>query len=98
MEHIEEFSKIFRVVGFLGVLAAIAFFFNRFITSRKTSLASIKKNGISISETKSLGNKQFLAVAEYEGERFLLGISPNQIQFLSKLNLSSNQRKDSNEC
>jgi flagellar biogenesis protein FliO len=94
MEQIEEFSKIFRVIGFLGVLAGVAFFLNRFVSSRRKSFNSLKKNGISISETKSLGNKQFLVVAEYGGESFLIGISPSQIQFLSKVNSLSKDPKD----
>jgi flagellar biogenesis protein FliO len=94
MEQIEEFSKIFRVIGFLGVLAGAAFFLNRFVSTRRKSLNSLNKEGISISETKSLGNKQFLVVAEYKGESFLLGISPSQIQFLSKVKSFSNETKD----
>ena len=94
MEEIEEFSKIFRVIGFLGILACSAFFLNRFVSSRRKSFNSLKKNGISISETRSLGNKQFLVVAEYRGESFLLGISPSQIRFLSKVNSNSKESKD----
>ena len=72
----------------------VLLFLNRFVSTRRKSFNSLNKNGISISETKSLGNKQFLVVAEYKGESFLLGISPSQIQFLSKVKSFSSETKD----
>jgi flagellar protein FliO/FliZ len=38
-----------------------------------------------ISETRSLGNRQFLIVAEYEGRKMLLGVCPGRIDYLSTL-------------
>ena len=38
-----------------------------------------------ISESKSLGNRQFLLVVTYEDEKLLLGVYPNGMQFLCKL-------------
>ncbi len=38
-----------------------------------------------IEETKSVGNRQYLLVAEYEGRRFLLGVCPGRIDYLSGL-------------
>jgi flagellar protein FliO/FliZ len=43
-------------------------------------LASLK-----IEETKPLGNRQFLVVASYEGQKFLLGVVPGRVDFLSAL-------------
>ena len=43
MEEIEEFSKIFRVIGFLGILACSAFFLNRFVSNRRKSFNSLKR-------------------------------------------------------
>lgn len=40
---------------------------------------------ISVEETKSLGNRQYLVVAGCEGRRFLLGVTPGRIQLLSPL-------------
>jgi flagellar protein FliO/FliZ len=36
-------------------------------------------------ETKMLGNRQFLVVAEYEGSRILLGVGPGRIEYLCPL-------------
>ena len=44
------------------------------------SLAALK-----VEETKPLGNRQFLVVASYEGQKFLLGVVPGRIEFLSAL-------------
>lgn len=40
---------------------------------------------LAIDETRSLGNRQFLVVASYEGKRFLLGVCPGRIDLLSPL-------------
>ena len=38
-----------------------------------------------ISETRSLGNRQFLIVAEYETRKMLIGVCPGRIDYLSTL-------------
>jgi flagellar protein FliO/FliZ len=38
-----------------------------------------------IREMKSLGGRQFLVVAEYEGRRMLLGVCPGRIEHLCEL-------------
>lgn len=38
-----------------------------------------------IAESRSLGNRQHLVVAEYDGRRFLLGVCPGRIDLLSPL-------------
>ncbi|HEX4666423.1 MAG TPA: flagellar biosynthetic protein FliO [Chthoniobacterales bacterium] len=40
---------------------------------------------LSVAETRMLGNRQFLVVAEYEGRRMLLGVCPGRIELLSEL-------------
>lgn len=40
---------------------------------------------LAISETRSLGNRQFLVVASYEGRKFLLGVCPGRIEMLAPL-------------
>lgn len=40
---------------------------------------------LAIDETRSLGNRQFLVVASYEGRKFLLGVCPGRIDLLSSL-------------
>jgi flagellar protein FliO/FliZ len=40
---------------------------------------------LQVDETRALGNRQYLVVASYEGKKFLLGVTPGQIQMLTDL-------------
>jgi flagellar protein FliO/FliZ len=40
---------------------------------------------LSIDETRSLGSRQYLVVASYEGKRMLLGVCPGRIDLLTSL-------------
>ena len=41
---------------------------------------------LAIAETKSLGSKQYLVVASYGSQKFLLGVCPGKINLLTPLN------------
>ena len=66
----------------LSVIVGLVCFLRRFRLSRKSLFSPHK---LKILESKSLGNRQFLLVISYEGEKFLLGVYPNGMRFLSKL-------------
>lgn len=40
---------------------------------------------LSVEETRSLGNRQYLVVASYEDKKFLIGVCPGRIELLSPL-------------
>lgn len=40
---------------------------------------------LNIAESRMLGNRQFLVVAEYEGSKMLLGVCPGRIDYLCPL-------------
>ena len=48
-------------------------------------LAGRDAHKLQIEETRSLGNRQYLVVAVYEGQKLLLGVTPGQIQLLTPL-------------
>ena len=48
---------------------------------------------LAIDETRSLGNRQYLVVASYEGKKFLIGVCPGRIDMLSPLDGSSSKEK-----
>ncbi len=48
---------------------------------------------LAIEETRSLGNRQYLVVAAYEGRKFLLGVCPGRIDLLSPLDGSIRAEK-----
>jgi len=89
MDQLGELSQFFRVLGFLGLLAVFAYILTKFLNKREFARKSVSGTaGIVLCDTRSLGNKQFLVVAKYEEEKFLLGISSGNIELLAKLNVS----------
>ena len=40
---------------------------------------------LAVTESRSLGNRQYLVVADYNGRKFLLGVCPGRIDLLSPL-------------
>lgn len=40
---------------------------------------------LTIAESKSLGSRQYLVVADYDGKKFLLGVCPGSIELLTPL-------------
>ena len=43
------------------------------------------RRALLVDETRSLGNRQFLVVASYEGRKFLLGVCPGRIDLIAPL-------------
>jgi flagellar biogenesis protein FliO len=75
-----------KVVLFLLVLVFIAFLVRRFTDPGSRIYGKPRVGRIRISETCSLGNKNYLIVAQCDQERHLLGVGPNFCQYLTKLN------------
>ena len=71
---------------FLAGLAIISggavWLWRKFAFGWKTGVGSRRLN---IEESKMLGYKQHLVVAEYEGRKFLLGVCPGRIDYLCRL-------------
>lgn len=40
---------------------------------------------LAVTETRGLGNRQYLVVADYDGKKFLLGVTPGRIDLLAPL-------------
>ena len=74
-------NSVSLVVGLL--LAAVGGWF--LWRNRRRIPAGREARALAIDETRSLGNRQYLVVASHEGRRFLLGVCPGQISFLSAL-------------
>ncbi|MDD5350863.1 MAG: flagellar biosynthetic protein FliO [Chthoniobacteraceae bacterium] len=67
----------------LGILAAGLFFMRNGLGGLAQKNKGVRK--LSINETRMLGNRQFLVVAEYEGKKMLIGVCPGRIDYLCKL-------------
>ena len=50
---------------------------------------------LQIDETRPLGNRQYLVVADYQGKKFLIGVTPGQIQMLTPLERAASEEKKS---
>ena len=73
---------VFTVI-ILAVAAAVVLFRGGFLgVFAGTSKAERK---LHIEESRSLGHRQHLVVASYQGRRFLLGVCPGSIEYLSGL-------------
>jgi flagellar protein FliO/FliZ len=51
------------------------------------------QGALAIDQTRSLGNRQYLVVASYEGRKFLIGVCPGRIDMLSPLDGSAGREK-----
>lgn len=69
------------VVGLL--LAAVGAWF--VWRSRLASPRSVNGRKLALEETRSLGNRQYLVVASYEGKKLLLGVCPGRIDLIAPL-------------
>lgn len=67
----------------LGILAAAVVFFRNGIGGLQPRKKGERK--LEISETRMLGNRQFLVVAQYEGKKMLIGVCPGRIDYLCNL-------------
>lgn len=50
---------------------------------KKVHLGGREAKSLAIDETRSLGNRQYLVVASYNGQKLLLGVCPGRIDLLS---------------
>ena len=62
-----------------------------YLVRRQTGFVPVGKGQrkLVVSESRSLGNRQFLVVVEYENERVLLGVTPGKIDYLCPLSAAN---------
>ena len=73
------------VTTLLGILLLAGAGGYLLLKGRKLQLPSRTVKKLVIDETKSLGSRQFLVVASYEGRKLLLGVCPGRIELLTPL-------------
>lgn len=56
---------------------------------RRSAPLGRDSNRLTVGETRSLGNRQYLVVATYEDKKFLLGVCPGRIDLLAPLHESA---------
>jgi len=78
-----------RVVAVLGLMGAGAYFLTNYTRKRRVSSGLSGEGKIVVADTCSLGNRQFLVVAQYGAEKHLIGVSTTSISYLSRLSAES---------
>jgi flagellar protein FliO/FliZ len=58
---------------------------------RKLPFVGREMRKLAIDETRSLGSRQYLVVASYEGKKLLLGVCPGRIDLLTPLDAPANR-------
>lgn len=91
----ENLPKVLaKMLAFLGLFSLGAYLLVRYLKGAAVKgiglglglgLAKTRQNKLQVRETRMLGHKQFLCVVEYEGQKILLGTSPQGMQYLCKL-------------
>ena len=81
-----------RVIAFIGVLGGSAYFLSVYAKKKRSRVSTNTIGKIVVADTCSLGNRQFLMVAQYGEEKHLLGVSSASINHLAKLETSSDTR------
>ena len=77
---------VLKVVGFLMLLGAIAFFANDFFRGRRLGrFKTGKERRLRVADVCALGNRQFVFVIECGGQRHLLGGGGDGVRYLSRL-------------
>jgi flagellar protein FliO/FliZ len=69
-------------------LAAVCAGAGGWLLWRRRQSAALAASGgrkLKVVETQSLGNRQFLVVADYDGRKILLGVCPGRIEMLTDL-------------
>jgi flagellar protein FliO/FliZ len=79
----DAWSRAPWLFGALALAAGGTWWFWRTRNQAGPGVRSGHKLGIE--ETRSLGNRQYLVVAGYEGKRLLLGVTPGRIKLLCDL-------------
>jgi flagellar protein FliO/FliZ len=64
-----------------------------YMRGKKIQISGRVARKLVIDETKSLGSRQYLVVASYEGKKFMLGVCPGRIDLLTPLDETSVPRK-----
>jgi flagellar protein FliO/FliZ len=75
-------TNTFLLLGTAAVAAAAGWWLWQ---KRRTAGVSGQAARLNIVESRSLGSRQYLVVADYDGRKFLLGVCPGSIAMLTPL-------------
>ena len=82
--------------GYILVIALLLAAAGAWVLIQRRQGALIISRGprkLQLEETRPLGNRQYLVVADYDGKKFLLGVTTGQIQMLARLDSGAREDK-----
>jgi flagellar protein FliO/FliZ len=83
---VEKSSAISNMLVMMAAIALAAAGAWVLIQRRQTGALSVRgQRKLQIEETRPLGGRQYLIVANYDGKKFLLGVTPGRINLLTSL-------------
>ena len=74
-----------RVVAFLGILGAGAYFLTQYNRKLRLKTSGSENGRLVVADTRPIGNKQYLLVAQYGEEKHLIGVTSSTINHLARL-------------
>ncbi|TVR49995.1 MAG: hypothetical protein EA425_11035 [Puniceicoccaceae bacterium] len=81
---------VFPIIGYFIILAGLGVVVWHLVRRGGFKRAFDKSEGrLHVTETRMLGNRQFLLVVDYDGQKVLLGVVPGRIDYLCALNEST---------
>ncbi len=83
-------TNTFLLLGTAAVAAAAGWWLWQ---KRRLAAAGGGTSRLNIVESRSLGSRQYLVVADYDGRKFLLGVCPGSIEMLTPLDGSEPPQK-----
>lgn len=89
-EGVAPTGMVFAVYAVLLLGGGVAVW--RYLRRAGPRLSSSAAGGIELCRTRSLGNRQYLVVAQVEGKRLLLGVGPGFISNLTELSPETDLR------
>lgn len=85
-------GALITLLGYAVIIGAVAvivwFLFKNGVFQKRFSKSEGK---LKVSETRMLGNRQFLSVVEYGSQKILIGVGPGKIDYLTTLQNSSGE-------
>jgi flagellar biogenesis protein FliO len=87
-----------KVFVFLFLLGVGAFFLNHFSRKKNLITPMLGKSKLSVIDTCSLGNRQFLVVAQYESDKHLLSVNSTGVTHLADLSKNTTVSSAESTC
>jgi len=98
LTNLDDSFVWYKVLLFLFILGFVAYLLNYFSKKKNISMARNGASKLAVIDTCSLGNRQFLVVAQYESDKHLLAVSNSGVTHLAKIDVNKKTDFFFNKC